>query len=164
MSLFWNYVFPVVSLTIYFNAYQPRLLTNSQNCIVGIIGYAPAFNKILNFGEVGNTDDDQLYYTRIYLKHRVGESILSLRVLHENYQSWRSVFVLREVYRSFLLLSQLTVMFQIFHNVMEAELDHNQLLRLNLIFVNNQMKQVCTMKFMILNPGLFKLIKFCFCL
>jgi len=39
-------------------------------CSGGIIGYAPIINEILNVKRVDHTDDDQLYYTQIYLEQR----------------------------------------------------------------------------------------------
>ena len=34
------------------------------------------FDQVINFESIGNTDDDQLYYTRIFLKHKVGFACL----------------------------------------------------------------------------------------
>ena len=38
---------------------------------LGIIGYANKVYEILSAKPVNHTDDDQLYYTQIYLDHRV---------------------------------------------------------------------------------------------
>lgn len=34
------------------------------------MGYAPELYKILNDGEIANDDDDQLYYTKIFLDEK----------------------------------------------------------------------------------------------
>ena len=49
-----------------------RLPNDSIIIIVsGIIGYAPTFYSILNEKKIGHTDDDQLYYSKIYLSDSV---------------------------------------------------------------------------------------------
>ena len=34
------------------------------------MGYAPELYKILNSGEIGNEDDDQLFYTKVFLDEK----------------------------------------------------------------------------------------------
>lgn len=36
-------------------------------CSGGYIGYAPVINSLMNDHELSDTDDDQLYYTKIFL-------------------------------------------------------------------------------------------------
>lgn len=39
------------------------------------IGYAPEIHKILNSGEIANDDDDQLFYTKVYLDEKKREEL-----------------------------------------------------------------------------------------
>ena len=41
----------------------------------GFIGYAPQVNEIVNHKPIANKDDDQLYYTRIYLNKKLRNGI-----------------------------------------------------------------------------------------
>lgn len=45
----------------------------------GIIGYAPIFHEVVTDSEVADTDDDQLYYTNIYLDMK--KRVMFLRTL-----------------------------------------------------------------------------------
>ena len=36
-------------------------------CSLGIIGYAPEVHQLMTHHKVSDTDDDQLYYTKLYL-------------------------------------------------------------------------------------------------
>ena len=38
-----------------------------MTCFVGFIGYAPEINAIVSDHEIADSDDDQLYYTLIFL-------------------------------------------------------------------------------------------------
>lgn len=44
-------------------------------CSGGYIGYAPAVYELVAMGKIGDTDDDQLYFTKIYLKHMEDKQI-----------------------------------------------------------------------------------------
>lgn len=41
----------------------------------GIIGYAPYLYKLLSTNEIENTEDDQLYYTKIFLDADLRKSL-----------------------------------------------------------------------------------------
>lgn len=47
------------------------------------IGYAPEIHKILNYGEIANDDDDQRYYTKIYLDKEKRKE-LSIKLDHRS--------------------------------------------------------------------------------
>ena len=44
-------------------------------CSGGIIGYAPVLYEIISLKAVNHTDDDQLYYTHIFLDNREAYNI-----------------------------------------------------------------------------------------
>lgn len=47
------------------------------------IGYAPELYQILNSGEITNTDDDQLYYTKVYLDEKKRQE-LNIKLDHRS--------------------------------------------------------------------------------
>lgn len=53
--------------------------------VAGFIGYAPSINRIVQQWNLQDNDDDQLFYTKIYVDPlaRVGSNLLSLFFLLE---------------------------------------------------------------------------------
>lgn len=49
-------------------------------CSTGIIGYAPHINKMVQQWELHDNDDDQLFYTKVYLDplQRVRENVTNI--------------------------------------------------------------------------------------
>ena len=39
--------------------------------ILGIIGYAPEFYAIVTSSDIGDQDDDQLFYTKVFLNEKL---------------------------------------------------------------------------------------------
>lgn len=40
-------------------------------CLLGFVGFAPTLYEIVTSSEVNNADDDQLFYTKVFLDKRV---------------------------------------------------------------------------------------------
>lgn len=47
------------------------------------MGYAPELHKILTSGEIGNADDDQLFYTNVFLNEKLREK-LNIKLDHRS--------------------------------------------------------------------------------